>query len=480
MKDEVPAFAVVGKINMGKSSVLATLLEIDDDDVLRVSSTPGETTMCHIFPLSFRGVEHLRFIDTPGFSRPLEAMRAIQELHGEGTPTLRSVQNFVENHLGGGKFEDEARLLEPVVQGAGVLYIIDPSKPLRDSFVAEMEIMRWTGRPRMAVLNEKGTADERIEEWKTRLGSYFNLVRTFNAHHARFEERRGLLRSLLAIDEKNKERIEETIELLDEEWGQRREQGAEIILEFLGKAMSYREKAGLSEQEMKLTHRREQKESNLSKKYFARITKFEGEAYAKLLNLYRHHLLKYQAGEDHFQGLDLSAEETWQKWGLSRAKLTMAAAAGGAASWLVVDIALGGATHGLGALLGGAVGGGAAYFKGKDLPDLKISAIKGVRLEGGNDQVLVMGPPKNANFPWILLDRCLHHFREIAERAHGRRDGELATREAMDAGWVDGFPKTRRNTLQKWFIKVGKKGETNFDTEVYQAVLEALEELEEK
>lgn len=479
IKDEVPAFAVVGKINMGKSSVLATLLEIDDDAVLRVSNTPGETTRCQILPLSCRGEEHLRFIDTPGFSRPLEAMRAIQELHGEGTPTLKTVQTFVENHLGGGEFEDEARLLEPVVQGAGVLYIIDPSKPLRDSFVAEMEIMRWTGRPRMAVLNEKGTAHERIDEWKSRLGSYFNLVRTFNAHHARFEERRSLLSSLLAIDEKNKERIEETIELLDEEWGQRREEGAEIILEFLGKAMSYREKANLSEHEAQLSHRRNKKESDLSKRYFDKITKFEEEAYGKLLKLYRHHLIKYQAGEEHFKGLDLSSQETWEKWGLSRGKLTLVGALTGAGTGLTVDIGTGGLTHGLGTLLGGAIGAGAAFFGGKDLPDLKIDAIKGVSFSGGNDQALVMGPPKNENFPWILLDRCLHHFREITERAHGRRDDELDARAEMDAGWVDRFPKERRSTLHKWFIKVGKKGEANFDTEVYQAVLDALEELEE-
>lgn len=44
INENIPCFAVVGRVNMGKSAVLATLLEIDDDETIRVSPTPGETT----------------------------------------------------------------------------------------------------------------------------------------------------------------------------------------------------------------------------------------------------------------------------------------------------------------------------------------------------------------------------------------------------------------------------------------------------
>ena len=82
----VPVFAVVGRVNMGKSAVIATLLEIDDNELVRVSPTPGETTRCQPHRIVFGDRECVRFIDTPGFSRPVEAMRAIQRIHGEGTP----------------------------------------------------------------------------------------------------------------------------------------------------------------------------------------------------------------------------------------------------------------------------------------------------------------------------------------------------------------------------------------------------------
>ena len=146
LAENVPAFAVVGRVNMGKSAVLSTLLEIDDNATIRVSHTPGETTEVQPLPLILDGQERMRFLDTPGFSRAVDAMKRIQSMAGERTPTLHDIAKFsLECHA---EFPDECRLLQPLVEGAGILYIVDPCKPLRDAFLAEMEILRWSGRPR--------------------------------------------------------------------------------------------------------------------------------------------------------------------------------------------------------------------------------------------------------------------------------------------------------------------------------------------
>jgi len=475
---DVPTFAVVGKINMGKSSVLSTLLEIDDDSVVRVSSTPGETTRCQALPLEFEGREMIRFVDTPGFSRALEAMRAIQDLHGEGTPDLASVERFVKEQLDQGEFEDEARLLEPVIEGAGVMYVIDPSKPLRDAFVAEMEILRWTGRPRMALLNEKEENDERIEEWRSRLGSYFNLVRSFNAHQARFSERRRLLRSLLEIDEKYRARIEETITLIDEEWEQRREESAEVVMDFLSHALAHRESEQLDEKEEELEHRKERKKESLSRKYYRNIARMEEKTYHQFLSIYRHKLLRVEVDEEQFTGVDLSAEETWRKWGLSRSQLTIAGGVAGGVAGVAVDLGSGGLTHGFGTLFGAISGAGAAFLKGDSLPELKVNAT-GVSLGGDSGKALVVGPPANENFSWILLDRLLHHYREIVTRSHGRRDQELIEQEDDDAGYVRSFSRERRAKLQRWFSEQAKAEEKRFDASVFRELIEIFREVED-
>ncbi|MDA7881434.1 GTPase/DUF3482 domain-containing protein [Akkermansiaceae bacterium] len=475
---DAPTFAVVGKINMGKSSVLATLLEIDDDRVIRVSSTPGETTRCQALPLVFDDKEMIRFVDTPGFSRALEAMRAIQDLHGEGTPDLATVKKFVEQQLESGEFEDEARLLEPVIEGAGVLYVVDPSKPMRDAFVAEMEILRWTGRPRMALLNEKVENEERLEEWRARLGSYFNLVRTFNAHHARFEERRRLLRSLLEIDESHRGRIEETIRLIDQEWEQRREESAEVVITFLGKALGHRESVQLDEKEDELDHRKERRRAELTSTYYKSIARLEEKTYRKFLELYRHKVIKVEVDEKLFNGVDLSAAEIWKKWGLSRLQLTLTGGVAGGVAGAAVDLGTGGLTHGFGTVVFALGSAGAAFFRGNSLPDLKMDA-SGVSLGGQTQKALVVGPPANDNFPWILLDRVFHHYREIASRSHGRRDQEIREREEADAGWVRHFSRERRNKLQRWFSGQAKGGGSYFDPGVFQELIESLREVEQ-
>mgnify|MGYP001316793178 CR=1 FL=1 len=66
---DIPCFAVVGKVNMGKSAVLATLLEEDDDRIIRISPEPGETTRCQRLSLVLDGAERLRLERPQSFQR---------------------------------------------------------------------------------------------------------------------------------------------------------------------------------------------------------------------------------------------------------------------------------------------------------------------------------------------------------------------------------------------------------------------------
>jgi hypothetical protein len=470
----LPAFAVVGRVNMGKSAVIATLLEIDDNELVRVSPTPGETTRCQTHRIVFGDRECVRFIDTPGFSRPVEAMRAIQQIHGAGTPGLESLRTFVAE--AGEEFGDEKRLLEPLLAGAGILYVVDPAKPLRDDFLAEMEILRWTGRPRLALLNRRDAATGPDEEsWKSRLGGAFNLVRTFDAHHARYDERLRLLKALLEIEETHRGRLEETIRLVEDEWRSRREEAAEAAISFLESALGLRVSATLEERDLTLPSRREKKGELLSKQYFAELAELERACFMNLLKIYRHHLLKADTRPEAFRGIDLESNETWTKWGLARGQLAAVSAIIGGSAGLAVDAATGGLSHGAGTVLGALGGGIAAWFKGGSLPDLRISLTGGMKLGTGEGKSLTMGPPRNPNFPWILLDGVLSRYRRILARAHGRRDEEILAGD--DAGLTRGFPAERRSVLAKWFGSC-LKGSPNraLEPEVFTALVDSLEE----
>ena len=474
MNDDVPSFAVVGRVNMGKSAVIATLLEIDDNELVRVSPTFGETTRCQSHRVVFGELECVRFIDTPGFSRPIEAMRAIQQLHGEGTPGLETLRKFMATT--GEDFGDEKRLLEPLLAGAGILYVVDPAKPLRDDFLAEMEVLRWTGRPRLALLNRRENVSGPDEDaWKSRLGGAFNLVRTFDAHHARYDERLRLLKALLEIEETHRPRLEETIRLVEDEWARRREEAAEAILGFLETALGLRVHATLEERDLLLASRRERKTELLSKQYFTALAALELTCFRELLKIYRHHLLKADTRPEAFRGIDLESGETWTKWGLGRGQLAAISAVVGGTAGLAVDAATGGLTHGAGTVVGALGGGIAAWFKGGSLPDLRISLTGGVKLATGEGKSLTMGPPKNPNFPWVLLDGVLTRYAAMLARAHGRRDEEILA--AGESGFTRDFPSVRRALLGKWFASCLKAAPNRaLEPEVFDALVESLEE----
>ncbi|AWN15968.1 DUF3482 domain-containing protein [Salinisphaera sp. LB1] len=487
----VPTFAVVGKVNMGKSAVLATLLEEDDDAIIRISAEPGETTRCQRLSLVLDGIERLRFIDTPGFQQPIEALRAIRALaadpaRGPGPETLAA---FVDRYRDSNEFVDECRLLAPLIEGAGVLYVVDPDVRLHDAFIAEIEILRLSAGPRLAVLNPHHRETEvrpgrHAEAWRTELGKSFNLVRTFDAFAARFTARRELLAALNRIDERDHDHLNATIALLDAEWQQRREEAAERIQAFLRAALTLREQADYADGELPEAARRAAI-AEAGRRYYARIAELERDAANALLDLYRHrHTRAATAAAPVGEGLDLAHDETWRRFGLTRRQLTFAGVAVGAGAGVSVDAGTLGHTLGLGTLIGGGVGGALAYFKGDALPTLNVSLGRPGALVGGGRRI-TLGPPKNPNFAWILLDSVLIRYRAIIERTHAARDvGELAAGAADGArrkagAIVHRLDSDRQKRLARWFRAVAKsRGSEERDAEA-RAVIEAtLAEIE--
>lgn len=492
---DVPCYAVVGKVNMGKSAVLATLLEEDDDRVIRISPEPGETTRCQRLSLVLDGVERLRFIDTPGFQQPVEALRAIRRIHADAegsssaapatTPGLPALRKFVKTYGATGEFADECRLLEPLLEGAGILYVVDPGVPVYDSFLAEIEILRYSGRARLAVLNvrsgdargddRKRTSNE--DDWRAHLGKAFNLVRAFDAHQARFAARRDLLAALNQIDERDREHLDTTMALLDAEWAQRRELAAEHIQSFLRDGLTLREKKTFDEDVPAPKAAREQALKQASVRYFAAIAALEREAADALLGIYRHTAVRAQLREGFGEDLDLASDETWSRLGLTRQQLTWVGAVAGATAGLGVDAATLGHTFGLAALFGGLGGGALAFFKGEALPTLKAD-VGPLGVLGGRQ--ITMGPPKNPNFAWVLLDSILIRYRQILSRAHAiRGDGELADTTDIPGSIARELPSELQKTLGRWFRQVMRnEHDDEQDGKALAALVEMLTAIE--
>lgn len=471
MKQSAATFAVVGAVNHGKSSVVATLAE---NAQVRISSMPGETVDCQRFYLADLFV----FIDTPGFQNAHEALPELESAENTARP-LDVFDLFIRKHDDNPAFEAECRLFRPLVEGAGVLYVVDGSEPVRPLNLAEMRILRLTGAPRLAVINRTGK-DDHVADWKRRLGMHFNAVREFDAHRALFADRVELLETLAGIEQSWKLSLTHAISALRDDWNRRISDCAEILVELIRDTLTYRESRDANHMTGDAATKAGEK---LRERYLIKLADIEARAHRKLIRVFNHDLVGHESGAEGLLSDDLFSDETWSAFGLNEAQLMFAAttggAVGGAAIGAKIDVGTGGSSWGFGTVIGGAVGAGAgaagAWWAGKEKPIIKFKLPREIPLIPKEWQAvristreLTVGPCKAINFPWVLLDRALITFAYVSTRSHARRDqAKLRPQEmksALDAAglaassWDNGI----RREVEDLFKKV-RSGEFTAD-----------------
>jgi hypothetical protein len=411
--------AIVGHPNEGKSSVVSTLAE---DDSVRISPTPGETTECRIFPVTIDDQEIIRFIDTPGFQVPKQTLSWMKSYQGPGPQMLSA---FLDSHQEDPLFRDECELLSPIAQGAGIIYVVDASRPLRKDDKAEMEILRLIGRPRMAIINCKADSEHFLPEWKNEFMKHFNSVRVFNAHKATYAERIALLESLKSIEQDWQPVLEQVIVAFKKDWRRRNRRAAEFICHLLTDSMTYSlikncsRKADLAKIQQLLTE-----------KYQAQLELRERKVHAQIRSLFKHNIFQYDLPPHSIVNQELFSAKAWQVLGLTPGQLTAAAAVAGGVVGACLDVAAAGLTFGIFTTIGGAVGAGSALLGGERMAKAKV-----VGLNIGGYQVTV-GPHKNIQLFYVLLDRALIFYANIINWAHGRREYQNMQKDlaALPAG----------------------------------------------
>jgi len=406
----LPTFAVVGRVNEGKSSIVASLTE---DDAIAIGPEPGTTSVATAYDITAEGRALVRIVDTPGFQEPEAVLAWLESNSKSAADRADAVRSFLRAHENSDRFTDERRLLAPVVAGASVLYVVDASHPYRPGYEQEMKILRWTGQPCFALVNRTGRADH-SEEWTAALKQYFNAVRPYDAHKSRFADRVGILRMLAELDDQARTELLEAIAALTREQERRLDEAAKVIAGMLERLV------GLT-----LTEPLPADRTTLAERFQNDLVRTESDARRHIEHLYRHarvERVEAPLARPVFDR-DLFAEETWTLLGQTRTRLIAASTGAGAVAGLAVDAATVGHSFGLGALVGGVLGAAGALLATKDKPE---STVFGIRLSGRD---LVVGPHRDPNFAWILLDRALLHFASIAHRSHAVREAVRLTQE---------------------------------------------------
>lgn len=424
----VPTFAVVGRPNKGKSSVVATLAR---DDSVYIDPAAGSTREVRRFPMRVNGETLYELVDTPGIQRARQMLAWLQEHCKDAAARPAAVRQLIDSHQDDPDYALAVRALEPLTSGAGIIYVVDGSVPFSADYEAEMEILRWTGRPSLALINPIERGDF-VEQWRVGLGQYFQTVRVFDAHHAEHSKQLELLKLFGHLDPHWQQALQRAVEVLEEDRERQHLEAADAICALIVEGIGYRLSQVLPEGAPV-----EPVRALLYRRYQRHLVRRERECRRQVESLFYYRALDTAEADIAFAEEDLFDQEHWYLWGLSRRQLVLAAgAAGGLAgggAGVVLDGVTGGLTGGLGTLigsLGGALASGRSAFSRSD--DIARWTISGIPTGG---QRLSCGPSRNLNFPFVLLGRALQHHQQVSQRTHAVRTTLELDEPALD--WLD-------------------------------------------
>ncbi len=461
-----PVFAVVGHPNKGKSSVVATLSQ---NDGIAIALEPGTTKKRQDYPLSIDGQVLYTLVDTPGFQRPRRVLEWLEAHSASVSDRADTVRAFVTQFADNPQFVDECELLAPLTEGAGVIYVVDGSIPYSPQHEAEMTILRWTGRPSLALINSIGP-DDHSDVWERALGQFFQVVRRFDAVRAPFEHHLGLLKTFGQLEPEWEQPLNEATRHLSEQRQQRKRETAILIANTLENMMSYRAKRTLTKTQAAAISDQALGDE-LRNQWYRNQRQKEEQLRIAIEQLYQHNRIQRQEPElvwhsEH----DLFSERSRTAWGVNRRYLATAGFGAGAMGGIGIDAATLGYSLGAGALIGGIVGAAGSYFYGDrlSLPVLSTGILN------NGLKTASFGPVQDSQFGYVVFGRAVNHWWHISQRNHAGR--ELLDLGPADDHWLELLDRQSRRVIHQVFERcrknrsVDEKTRQNFRSAVAAAM----------
>ncbi|MCK7550620.1 GTPase/DUF3482 domain-containing protein [Marinobacter goseongensis] len=445
--DNAPVFAVVGHPNKGKSSVVATLSQ---NDAIAIALEPGTTRQRQNYPLTVDGQTLYTLVDTPGFQRPRRVLAWLEAHSVSASDRAETVAAFVTQHRDNPRFNDECELLAPLIKGAGIIYVVDGSVPYSAEHEAEMTILRWTGRPSLALINSIGP-DDYSDTWQAALGQFFQVVRKFNAVRAPFDQHLGLLRAFGQLEPAWERPLEQATRFLAQQRDQRKRQAAALIARALEDLMSFQEKRTLTLNQVAGTSD-ENLADGLRRRWYQRQRQREQTLRVSVEHLYQHNRIQRQEAELEWHNEhDLFSEDSRKVWAVNKRYLATAGFGAGAAGGAGIDALTLGHSLGAGALVGGLIGAAGSYFYGDRLalPALNIGALQ------NGLKTASFGPVQDSQFGYVVLGRAVDHWWHISHRNHAGRDP--LDLEPSDSHWLETLDRKSRQDIQRVFERRRKQ-----------------------
>lgn len=398
-----PHFCVVGHPNQGKSSIVSTLVE---NAHIRIGVESGTTQKAERFEFIIQNQVLLALTDTPGFQRARQVLAWLNEIPVTPAQRPERIQAFLNEPSHAQLFPDEVELLTPIMQGAGILYITDAASDLTAADEAEMEILRWTGQPRMAIINPIDP-DHQDPNWQVTLNQFFQWVRVFNPMTATLPTRIALLNAMAELSQGWTQAIKLLNQRLIERDQERIEQVSLQLAEYWCEQISRR---------LAITPLNSVLPTPPEELFQQQLDQSETHFFEQLLTQWGH-AQAHTEKERLWQAQDSSLMNTehWYLWGLKQKELLMISGAAGMATGAVIDLGSGGTSLMLGAVSGAIIGASSGWLASQHLPKKVFGWLP------LSKEKHFVGPITHPNFPLVVMARALTFTQRVWFKSHAER-----------------------------------------------------------
>ena len=255
--------------------------------------------------------------------------------------------------------------------------------------------------------------------------------------------------------------MEEAAAALEAENVRRQAETHEIIAQLLEDALSLTMESTASGKGDEAAAR------DLETSFHDRLRAIEADARHNVESLYNHKGVAFESDERLLQpiyGEDLFSEKTWTTLGLSPRQLLLVSAVTGGVAGGAVDVGVGGASFGTGALLGagaGAILGAFRLYGRYARAETNLGAMGRLFKAVASSQTYRIGPLANPNFPFVLLDRALMHHGTVRDRPHARNAVEQTAKIEAQHRPTAQLSADQHRRFHRTFEKIRKAAKKN-------------------
>ena len=361
------SLVVVGHTNTGKTSLMRTLLR---DSTFGEVKNAAATTR-HVEQAIIG--DNVCLYDTPGLEDAGGVLDWLEGNTSNQQDGIDRIQHFLAHEVAHNEFSQEAKVLRQLIASDTALYVVDAREPVLPKYKDELTVLSWCAKPVMPIFNF--TQGQDLSDWHTMLARrHLHVYHSFDTVAFDFEGEMQLWEKLATMQpEKQRSSLNTLIATRRQAWHTLDEQARLRIADFLLDIAAYAQ-----------SYQGNQDKADIQATMQATVRQHERQLQRDLLAHYRFYQDDISSSlNDSLQTFsrDPFDSELLAEYGIR----TSTGMATGALIGLGLDALTLGTSLGLGATLGGIIGGVASNWQ--TLSD-KIHGVETMQIDAPTLTVL--------------------------------------------------------------------------------------------